>query len=77
MLEAAIEPYVEYLFDRFGAERLMWGSDWPVLTTRADYGHWLHLAQTLTERLAPGRQADVFGANATRFYALDTITALS
>jgi L-fuconolactonase len=71
MHEDAIDPCVKHLFDRFGASRLMWGSDWPVLTTHADYGHWLRLAQALTERYAPGRQTDVFGANATRFYALD------
>ncbi len=77
MHEQAIEPYVADLFECFGAKRLMWGSDWPVLTTHADYGHWLQLAQTLTERHAPGRQVDVFSANAARFYALDIATALS
>jgi len=69
--EDAIEPYVADLFSHFGPERLMWGSDWPVLTTRADYAHWLHMAMTLTERYAPGAKADVFAANAVRFYALD------
>jgi L-fuconolactonase len=69
--EDAIDPCVKHLFERFGASRLMWGSDWPVLTTHADYGHWLRLSKALTERYAPGRQTDVFGANATRFYALD------
>lgn len=69
--EDAIEPYVADLFTHFGAERLMWGSDWPVLTTHADFGHWLRVALTLTERYAPGSQADVFAANAVRFYALD------
>lgn len=69
--EDAIEPYVADLFAHFGAERLMWGSDWPVLTTHADFSHWLHVAWMLTERYAPGSQADVFAANAARFYALD------
>jgi L-fuconolactonase len=74
MREDAIDPCVKHLFDRFGARRVMWGSDWPVLTTHADYGRWLRLAQTLTERYAPGQQADVFGANAMRFYALRVST---
>lgn len=69
--EDAIEPYVADLFSHFGPERLMWGSDWPVLTTHADYAHWLQVAMTLTERYAAGSQADVFAANAVRFYALD------
>ncbi|TAM27753.1 MAG: amidohydrolase [Rhodanobacter sp.] len=77
MHEQAIEPCVKGLFERFGANRLMWGSDWPVLTTHADYGHWLELARSLTERFAPNRQTDVFGANAARFYALDIPAALS
>jgi L-fuconolactonase len=69
--EDAIEPYVADLFTHFGAERLMWGSDWPVLTTHASYTHWLDVARTLTERYAAGSQQDVFAANAARFYALD------
>jgi L-fuconolactonase len=69
--EDAIEPYVADLFSHFGPERLMWGSDWPVLTTHANYAHWLQVAMQLTERYAPGVQADVFAANAVRFYALD------
>lgn len=73
MCEEAIEPYVAHLFHRFGAARLIWGSDWPVLTTHADYAHWLRLAQALTARHAPGREAEVFGANAARFYALKPV----
>ena len=69
--EEAIAAYVDHLFTHFGSERLLWGSDWPVLTLQAQYGHWLKLAQTLTERHAPGAQAEVFAANAERFYALD------
>lgn len=69
--EDAIEPYVADLFSHFGPERLMWGSDWPILTTRTDYEHWLRVAMNLTERYAAGSQAEVFAANAVRFYALD------
>lgn len=69
--EDAIEPYVADLFSYFGPGRLMWGSDWPVLTTHADYGHWLRTAMDLTERYAAGSQSEVFAANAVRFYALD------
>jgi L-fuconolactonase len=75
--EDAVEPYVEHLFARFGAERLIWGSDWPVLTMQANFKHWLDLALSLTERYATGSQADVFGANAARFYALDLDSAKS
>ncbi|WP_266171162.1 amidohydrolase family protein [Dyella subtropica] len=71
MGEHAIDRYVDHLFDCFGAERLLWGSDWPVLTTHGDYGHWLSLALAHTRRLAPGREPEIFGGNAAAFYRLD------
>jgi len=73
--DRAIEPYVAHLFERFGPSRLVWGSDWPVLTLRSDYDRWLEYAQDLTERYAPGRQDDVFARNALRFYARSTPSA--
>ncbi|MBB5358341.1 L-fuconolactonase [Rhodanobacter sp. ANJX3] len=75
--ETAIEPWVERLFASFGAARLMWGSDWPVLTTRSDYSHWLRLAMRLTAHFAPGTQAQLFASNAIDFYGLNTAPALS
>lgn len=67
--DSAIEPYVAHLFERFGPSRLVWGSDWPVLTLRSDYDRWLEYARSLTERYAPGRLDEVFAGNALRFYA--------
>ncbi|PPU76408.1 MULTISPECIES: amidohydrolase family protein [Xanthomonas] len=66
----ALEPYVAHLFARFGAHRLLWGSDWPVLTQRAEYAQWLGLAQQLVTQHAPGHTDAVFGDNARTFYRL-------
>jgi L-fuconolactonase len=70
MPEQAMDDYVEHLFACFGSERLLWGSDWPVLTLRGDYRHWLALAQKYTQTLAPASEAAVFGDNARSFYRL-------
>jgi L-fuconolactonase len=67
---AAIEPYVAHLFESFGGQRLMWGSDWPVLTTHATYAQWQACAQALTRRFAPRHEAAVFGGNAATIYSL-------
>ena len=32
-----VAPYVAHLLEHFGPERLVWGSDWPVLTKAASY----------------------------------------
>jgi L-fuconolactonase len=67
---AALDAVVEHLFACFGADRVLWGSDWPVLTLRASYQHWLNMALELVRRHAPGQEEAVFGANAVRFYRL-------
>jgi L-fuconolactonase len=70
MHEDAIEPYVADLFSHFGAERLMWGSDWPVLDLNGDYERWHASAQRLLAALSDEERNAVFGGNAAAFYRL-------
>ncbi|HYZ63763.1 MAG TPA: amidohydrolase family protein [Acetobacteraceae bacterium] len=65
-----LRPYVETLLELFGPERLIFGSDWPVLTLRSDYLTWWDCAHRLTSHLTRAEQDSVFGANATAFYRL-------
>ena len=63
----ALAPYVDHLVGAFG-ERLMWGSDWPVLRLSGDaYGDWLEAARTLA-RLDAAGEAMLFAGCARRFY---------
>lgn len=66
----AIEPFVAHVFESFGGQRVMWGSDWPVVTTHATYEQWKARAQALVRRFAPRHEAAVFGGNATSIYSL-------
>ncbi len=70
----ALQPYVQALWTLFGSSRLMWGSDWPVLTLVADYEHWWRLSGDLLDALKPAPDVaarnDIFGGNAVRFYRL-------
>jgi L-fuconolactonase len=65
-----LRPYVEALIEMWGPSRLMWGSDWPVLTLAGDYAGWLRTAQTLTESLSADERKQVFGGTAARFYGI-------
>lgn len=67
----AIRPYVAHLLDMFGAGRLMWGSDWPVLELVGDYADWHDQAWHLFADLGDADRAAIFGGNAARFYRLD------
>lgn len=65
-----LDGLVTFLLRIFGPERLCWGSDWPVLTTRGEYGEWFHAAFDLVRRRAPGSEDAIFGANTVRLYRL-------
>jgi L-fuconolactonase len=67
---ADLTPWVAQLFRCFGAERMLWGSDWPVVNTAASYGEWLGHAQELIERSAPGRTVQVLSGTARSLYRL-------
>lgn len=63
----AIEPVFDMLWDSFGAERLLWGSDWPVLTLAGTYASWLEQAK----QLVPAEHYPaVFDSNARRIYRI-------
>ena len=66
--DADLAPVVDHLLEVFGAERLMWGSDWPLLNLAGDYGGWLAQARRL---LGDGPAAAVFERTAARFYRLE------
>ncbi|HKT42234.1 MAG TPA: amidohydrolase family protein [Rhodanobacteraceae bacterium] len=64
-----LRPYVGHLLATFGSQRLLWGSDWPVVNMAADYSRWFDLAGDLA-RLAGGERAALFGGNAVRVYGI-------
>lgn len=65
-----LRPHADHIFDRFGAERVMWGSDWPVCRLRGEYGDWHKAALTLTEDLSDIDRALIFGGTAAGFYGI-------
>ena len=73
----AIRPYAETLLELFGPGRLIFGSDWPVLTTRLDYATWWDWAHRLTAHLSPPDRDALFGRNAVAFYGLQGAGAAS
>lgn len=66
-----LQPYMEHLLTAFGPERLMWGSDWPVLNLAGNYREWLSMAERFLQRLGDAEQEQILGGNAARFYGLE------
>lgn len=65
-----LRPWVEHLLRHFGPERLMWGSDWPVLNLAGGYPRWHAVSDTLLGGLPLEAQAAIRGANAAAFYGI-------
>lgn len=65
-----IRPYVEFAIDRFSADRLMFGSDWPVSTLAGDYAKvWSETKRAISDRSAREIEA-MLGGTAAAFYNL-------
>jgi L-fuconolactonase len=64
-------PYLDVVFDAFGTDRLLFGSDWPVILVSGMYVQWKSLLEKYMENFSSEEKEKVFGENAIRFYNLD------
>jgi L-fuconolactonase len=66
-------PYLDVVFEAFGVDRLLFGSDWPVCLVAAEYEQIIGLLKEYMTYVgfSATDQAKVFGANAMKFYHLD------
>ncbi len=67
---SALRPYTDQVLNVFGASRIMWGSDWPVVRLKCEYDNWFSLAQELTSELSAEDSTRVFSGSATDFYRI-------
>jgi len=63
-------PYLDVVFESFGIERLMWGSDWPVMLLSGIYVQWKSLLEKYIENYLPEEKEAVFEMNALKIYRL-------
>jgi L-fuconolactonase len=63
-------PFFDVVFQAFGPDRLMFGSDWPVALLSADYSKVFTLILDYVAGQDKNLEAKIFGLNATRFYQL-------
>jgi L-fuconolactonase len=68
--EADLQPYFDIAIEAFGPQRLMFGSDWPVILVACAYKRWVNTVQRLVSRLSVNEQASIFGGSAKEAYHL-------
>jgi len=65
-----IFPYMDKVFEFFGADRLMFGTDWPVCKLAGEYDEVCGLVEEYLSKLSTREQELVWGKNAETFYKL-------
>jgi L-fuconolactonase len=65
-----LTPYFEHIMHVFGPNRIMWGSDWPVITLNGDYDTWISLTKSLLKNHSFEDKHKIWADNARNFYRL-------
>ena len=70
-LAQQVQPYTDFLLEQFGVNKLMWGSDWPVLNLAGYYPDWLAMSKDFIAHLPDVEQQRIMGGTAAKFYGLN------
>jgi L-fuconolactonase len=63
-------PYLDVVFEKFGTERLVFGSDWPVVLLSGGFSNWKILLEKYMRGFSKEEKEKVFEGNAIEFYNL-------
>ena len=66
----AIQPYISHCIEQFGAERCMWGSDWPVVNLTSALPDWIKAFRSLISDLSGDEQRAICHGTARRVYGV-------
>lgn len=67
-----IKPYIFHALDVFGINRVMFGSDWPMVNLAGSYSYWVHALYDLLMHSPKNEWHQLFYENAKRCYSLQS-----
>lgn len=67
---SAVAPYVEQCIDAFGWDRVVWGSDWPLVEINSSLQEWVTITRQIVAGTDEADQRKLFSENATRIYGV-------
>ncbi|MGN6683348.1 MAG: amidohydrolase family protein [Devosia sp.] len=65
-----LRPVVEHMLECFGWDRVVWGSDRPVVTLNGTLTQWVEATKTIVAGASEDEQAALFSRNAERIYRI-------
>lgn len=70
----AVRPYVEHCVRSFGWNRVVWGSDWPVVNITASLRQWVSITREVVAGESAENRRKLFHENARLLYGLDRVS---
>lgn len=64
-----ISPYIDHVIDAFGSDRLVWGSDWPVVNMANGLEDWLQVTRNILSQMSTDEAGKIANGTASRIYA--------
>lgn len=65
---AVLRPWADHVLTSFGADRILWGSDWPVVNLGVGLPDWTGISRSLIAGLSTAEQQAIASVNARRIY---------
>ena len=65
-----LAPYVAHALEVFGEDRVLFGTDWPMLLQAASHDRWVETLDGLTQHISPEAKHKLWADNARLFYCL-------
>jgi L-fuconolactonase len=65
-----LRPFVDHVLESFGLQRVMLGSDWPVLRLASNHERWFEVLEYCLAGVGQEARAPLYHANAEAFYRL-------
>lgn len=65
-----VRPYLEHVAQTFGSNRLVWGSDWPVVQTANGIEDWIDVTREFLSTLSAEETKKISYQNASKIYGL-------
>ena len=66
----AIAPYVDHVLETFGADRIFWGSDWPVVNSAGGIRRWIDVTRQILGQLSFSEAEAIANGNAQKLFGI-------
>ena len=66
--QETIQPYVDHVLDCFGSNRMVWGSDWPVVNLGKGIQEWIAVTRNILGALSEYEANAIANLNAQKIY---------